>query len=642
MNTNEEQACSACGEPASTHPVVLDQGDKQCRTYIEPGRDLVRLRLAVKAAPKRPDPTPEQERALGRREAISERIRENLDQRKALFLAASAADMECPEWDRLAPNALVDIEVITYGLASCEAFLPRELSDDRKRRWHLILDPIGDPRVHGFMVFCEPSDPSSAPSEELLALLRGKKDFGNIVDREALSIDEEVRLQEKRNSDMLGEVRALIDAWDGETTLDGIKRLKKRIEDLEVAPPWRAFMQIAAELFPDAPDELMQVPLEDAVTSCLGRIKSLRRGDEESVKASMEIAERSRQIARALRVEESMPWKWLVTHVAERDRLAQRLEDVESARDEAFRMRDEAIARIEKIQGEWSKANTELNTAAVERDRARQERDHARAQREAQPLSVDQTISLAYALGCERVGTPRLGDTMIAVATALKKGAEETKREESFFAVDPKKAAPAGRFATPSHVLLEERLAKLERAFDGWGPNEMLFGKVSDPEARLQHEAQARELGKLVRRVAEIETQVGAVEAAGTAFISTHRKQQQEIAALEPLFKNVHDAVKEALVRVAQFDDKVGLAKQGVTGVARRVDRLDGWRKRVSKLIGEGEVDISTGALAQMQHDRDEALAELVRLGARKCLRCAYDRNEPGGQAVLHICDKHP
>jgi hypothetical protein len=246
MNTNEEQACGACGEPASIHPVDGPNGVLKCGVYVEPGRDLKRLRLTLKARPKRPDPTPEQERALERRQVISERIQENLRQRQALFAAGAEADAECPEWDRLAPNALVDIEAITYGLGTCEAFLPRELSDDRKRRWHLILDPIEDPRAHGFMLFREPADPSQAPSEALLEALRGTR------------VQMPMDLLRTRDAQIA-------------CALDDIKGLEAERARLRAA-----FFEVARSLLPDATSELEAVPIQDAVISMLGRVDQLR------------------------------------------------------------------------------------------------------------------------------------------------------------------------------------------------------------------------------------------------------------------------------------------------------------------------------------------------------------------------------
>lgn len=635
MNTTDTRPCGGCGEPASAHPVVLDQGDRRCTTY-EPTPRFRRLAFTIRGVPK-PIPTLDQELALRQIGALNEALDANLRARRELFASGAAVNERLHSTMRIGDTS-ADPEALIYALGSFKSFVPKELSDANGRRWHLVLEPESpeDASRKGFAIFRElgPND-DCVPSEELLELLRGG----------TLSIDGAAALQEKRNSDMLGEVRKLVGAFDNETTLQAVERVVNAEDLVNVRG---AFAMVWVELFPDAPDELHRIPLEDATTSCIGRIKSLRQGDQESARAAIEIANRSRDLAAMLRASSACTWKEMLLLV---DQAAGRLPDVESARDEAFRMRDEAIARLEKIQGEWSKANTELNTAAVERDRARQERDNARAQLEAQLLTVDQTTSLAYALGCERVGTPRLGDTMIAVATALKKDAKEHGRVntakselgaalgiddaghtwdglldrvrdlarpvdeaeaeelmrrklsnalglarsdapswDDLLARAKELAAKPGRFATPSHVLLEERLAKLERTFDGWGPNEMLFGKVSDPEAQLQHEAQARHLGTLdaliksvEARLADVEARIGqpgpldALEARLDVLAETHERWKSTVDALSARVTELHKHHENNAVESQRRDE----------ALTERIDALEAWQRAATERLGD-------------------------------------------------------
>lgn len=586
MNTTDTRPCGGCGEPASAHPVLHERPDLAERQLLVERRDGLGHPADGEGE------APEARRrfvGIALQEALlNEALDANLRARREMFAAGAAVNERLHSTMRIGDTS-ADPEALIYALGSFKSFVPKELSDANGRRWHLVLEPESpeDASRKGFAIFRElgPND-DCVPSEELLDVLRGKKDFGNIVAHERfVDFDDALKQIEQARRERDEAVRG-------------------RAQDGEMLGNWSAsFRDIAIELFPDAPDELMQVPLEDAVTSCLGRIKALRKVE------------------------------------AERD-----------LSDGALR---DALQRVRKIQGEWSKANTELNTAAVERDRARQERDNARAQLEAQLLTVDQTTSLAYALGCERVGTPRLGDTMIAVATALKKDAKEhgrvnTAKSELGAALGIDDAGhtwdglldrvrglaekPPGRFATPSHVLLEARLlearlADVEARIGQPGPLDALAQRLeklerSDAEWEPMLDRRdvmiTKELKQLADRVAEIETQVGAVEAAGTAFISTHRKQQQEIAALEPLFKSVHDAVKDALGRIDKAVESMGAIRLAGNGVRRRVDILEAWRTRVSKQFGpNAEGGPVNGAMladmARIESERDAALDELKR-----------------------------
>lgn len=417
MNTNEEQACGACGENASAHPIDGPNGVMKCGVYVEPSRELKKLRLAVKVAPKRPDPTPDQERARGRREAFAERIQEGY-------------------------GAISDVRLETDTVVASVVF----------------------PRAMG---------------QSLAALCSLKRP-----------------------------VQITVPLSGGEP------------RPVALPPDLRdAFHKVAAALFPEDVDHLMtNTPLGDAVDALVGRVKQLRLADQASADASMVIAERSKEIARALDVSESTTWKELVAQVVNRARLAQRLADGESARD--------ALAVALGCEGTtWA----ELLSIAKGDDRGEANVQSKPCQRcdagtlfktlgtrgypiwECSSCAHQENVAVGRAKppGSRRpelepgpttisgsVGPyvdPELASLRAELA-ALGKHLEDVERRAYMSPTGEALAALEGRHmariddltkrvealvkrvevSPPVWEVLSTRVAKIEGALDGWGPNEML------------------------------------------------------------------------------------------------------------------------------------------------------------------------
>lgn len=280
-----------------------------------------------------------------------------------------------------------------------------------------------------------------------------------------------------------------------------------------------AFRQVAAALFPEDVDHLMtNTPLGDAVDALVGRVKQLRLADQASADASMVIAERSKEIARALDVSESTTWKELVAQVVNRARLAQRLADGESARD--------ALAVALGCEGTtWA----ELLSIAKGDDRGEANVQSKPCQRcdagtlfktlgtrgypiwECSSCAHQENVAVGRAKppGSRRpelepgpttisgsVGPyvdPELASLRAELA-ALGKHLEDVERRAYMSPTGEALAALEGRHmariddltkrvealvkrvevSPPVWEVLSTRVAKIEGALDGWGPNEML------------------------------------------------------------------------------------------------------------------------------------------------------------------------
>lgn len=308
-----------------------------------------------------------------------------------------------------------------------------------------------------------------------------------------------------------------------------------------------AFRQVAAALFPEDIDHLMtHTPLGDAVDALVGRVKQLRRGHQESVKASMEIAERSRQIARALGVSEAMPWKWLVTHVAERDRLAQRLEDVESARDKAFRMRDQALAQLEQVEAQ------------------------------PQPSLLDSALySLAARFGVNTNQRPsEVERDIVAMVETLKHDARAAKPEAPGFSeLDPGPTTIggcAGPFPDPELTSIRAELAALGKHLDD--VERRAYACPGDRIGHLTHAEVVARLTTLERQESQTYALVSRLEKRPTSVPAATegalRELEKRVAEWEPMLDRRDARISDRL------DDLARTASEADLGIARRLDDL--------------------------------------------------------------------
>lgn len=186
---------------------------------------------------------------LEQRTAISQRIDRNLVERRALFAEGAALDALCPENQRVT-HPLMDIEAIAYGLGSCSSVVPRELTDELGRRWHLVLDPKAEQSSHGFSLFLDLAMPDGHPSPELLSLLRGTEKFGNLAAE-------------------LPDIRSLVDARDGESTRVAVARVLGELR--------AGLHEVAAALFPECSPQITAMPAADAFAAMVGHARGMHR-----------------------------------------------------------------------------------------------------------------------------------------------------------------------------------------------------------------------------------------------------------------------------------------------------------------------------------------------------------------------------
>lgn len=188
-------------------------------------------------------------------------------------------------------------------------------------------------------------------------------------------------------------------------------------------------------------------------------------------------------------------------------------------------------------------------------------RDQAIAQLEAQLLTVDQTLALARVLGCEReqVGTARLGDAMLARARRLE--ALVVKRDRPLRAL----CIDCQNVFNVTQNRCEHCEAKTDARKPTTSTKEAGAHALSDPEARLQHEAQARELGKLVGRVDEI-VRIDAAER--DALAQRIKKLERADAEWEPMLDRRDAMISDRLDALART------AREADLGISKRLDDL--------------------------------------------------------------------
>lgn len=315
---------------------------------------------------------------------------------------------------------------------------------------------------------------------------------------------------------------------------------------------------------------------------------------------SMEIAERSRQIARALGVSEAMPWKDLVEHV-------QLLEDMRRALDDAFRMRDEQLGAALGYGGKELSGRTWDSLLADVRNLA-EERDQLKARVERGEQFWDRSIDLCDVLNVDRTTS---WDDLIRTVVALKNAARESWAQLA--EIKAELVATRGKVEvqpkiTPRPSQVQQQVRRLEIAVDDAEAVRLGDDQLTALGERL--DAMSRDLAThmyyskvdpqvLEARLADVEARIGqpgpldALEARLDALAETHERWKGTVDALSErvteLHKHHENNAMESQRRDAALTERFAVSDERRTAIVGRLQALEAFQATLTDRIAATE-----------------------------------------------------